>query len=183
MHLSTVGCVELNSIAMGIMTADAMIKSAQVDLLTARTTCPGRYLIMVTGDTASVVTSVETGRLTGGEMVIDWFTLPRIHTAILPALSGTSQVVEIQALGVIETYSAASCILAADAAAKAARIDIIEVRIAAGLAGKAFVTLTGDVGSVEAAVQAGVEGVGDSGPVVSHVVIPSPARELRKTLI
>lgn len=183
MSLKTIGCVELNSIAIGILTADTMIKAASVELLIARTTCPGRYLIMVGGDTGSVTTAADIGRQTGGDMVIDWFTLASIHPAILPALAGTSTVLQIQALGVIETYSTASCILAADAAAKAGQVELIEIRSAAGLAGKAFVTLTGDVASVEASVQAGIARIREMSPVVSHVVIPSPARELKQTLL
>ena len=183
MSLKTIGCIELNSIAIGILTADTMIKAAAVELLTARPTCPGRYLIMISGDTGAVTAAVEVGRATGGDMVIDWFSLASIHPAVLPALSGTGILPAIQALGVIETYSTASCILAADAAAKAGQIDIIEIRSAAGLAGKAFVTISGDVGSVEASVQAGIERIRDTSPIVSHIVIPSPAEELKRTLV
>lgn len=182
MSLKTIGCIELNSIAVGIWAADEMVKSASIDLLSARPTCPGRYLIMVSGDTGSVKTAVAVGQDTGKEMVIDDFVLPRIHPSILPALSGTSQIAAINALGVIETYSTASCILAADAAAKSGVVDIIEIRSATGLAGKSIVTMTGDVGSVEASVAAGIEAVGDSGHLLSHVVIPSPSPELKQKL-
>ncbi len=183
MNFRTIGCVELNSIAIGIHTADEMVKAASVELVIARTTCPGRYLIMVTGDTGSVKTSVETGIETGGELVIDHFILPSVHPTVIPALSGTTTTFDIDALGVIETCTVAACILAADAAAKAGLVELIEIRSAAGLAGKSFVTMSGDVGSVEASVRAGIEGVGDSGPVLSHVVIPSPSRELKLKLL
>lgn len=183
MAFRTIGCVELNSIAMGIHTADEMIKAAQVELVIARPTCPGRYLVMVAGDTGSVKSSVETGKEIGGAMVIDSFVIPSIHESVVPALSGTTVAPRIDALGVIETSTTVSCILAADAAAKAAAVTLLEIRFAAGMAGKSFVTMTGDVGSVEASVRSGVEGVGDSGPVLSHVVIPSPSEELKAKLI
>lgn len=183
MSLRTIGCVELNSIAMGMHTADEMVKAAEVELVVARPTCPGRYLVMVAGDTGAVKSSVETGREIGGEMIIDWFLLPSVHSSVIPALNGTTITGSINALGVIETSTTASCILAADAAAKAGMVDLIEIRFAAGLAGKSFVTMTGDVGSVKSSVSAGVEGVGDSGPVLSHVVIPSPSEELKAKLI
>ncbi len=183
MNLRTIGSVELTSIAVGIHVADEMVKSANVDLIIARPTCPGRYLIMVCGDTGSVVTAVDVGKEIGRDMVIDWFVLPSVHPSIIPALNGAAMIQDISALGVIETYTTASCIIAADAAAKSGQVDIIEIRSAAGLGGKAFVTMTGDVGSVEASVAAGVEGVGDSGPVASHVVIASPSQELKKKLM
>ncbi len=183
MSLRTIGCVELNSVAMGMHAADEMVKSAEVDLVVARPTCPGRYIAIVAGDTAAVASSVEAGCQIGGEMTIDSFVLANVHADVIPALNGTSVGVDINALGVIETCTSASCILAADAAAKAAAVHLLEIRFAAGLAGKAFVVMTGDVSSVQASVDAGVAGVGDSGPVLSHVVIPSPSAGLKAQIL
>jgi len=183
MNYRTIGVIEFTSIALGMQIADEMSKAASVQLVFARTICPGRYFVMVVGDTGSVKSSVEVGCELAGEVVVDWFVIPSVHPTVLPALSGTTTCVEINALGVIETYTVAACILAADAAAKAAEVDLIEIRFAAGLAGKSFVTMTGDVGSVNAAVAAGIEGVGESGPVLSHVVIASPSDDLKAQLL
>lgn len=181
--LRTIGCVELNSVALGMQAADAMVKAAQVEIVLARPTCPGRYLVIVTGDTGSVASSVEAGRACSRDMLVDWFTIPSVHPDVIPALNGTSIASRIDALGIIETCTAASCILAADAAAKSGMVSLLEIRIAAGLAGKAFVVMTGDVASVESSVQAGVTGVGDAGPVLSHVVIASPSEGLKAQLL
>ncbi len=183
MKLRTIGCVELNSIGMGIQTADEMVKAARVDLVIARPTCPGRYLAVVTGDTGAVTSAVERGREIGGEMIVDWFIIPNVHGDVIPALNGSGIGEPINALGIIETCTTASCILAADAAAKAGSVHLIEIRFAAGLAGKAFVLMTGDVGSVQSSVLAGVAGVGDSGPVLSQIVIPSPSAELKAHIL
>jgi microcompartment protein CcmL/EutN len=183
MTLRTIGCVESSSIAMGMHTADAMAKAAEVELVLARTTCPGRYLIVVAGDTGAVNSAVETGRQAGGEMIIDWFVLPNVHGDVIPALNGTTLRTSIDALGVIETCTTASCILAADAAAKAGLVDLLDIRFAAGLAGKAFVVMTGDVASVNSSVRAGVAGVGESGPVLSYVVIASPSPGLKAQIL
>ena len=183
MKLRTIGCVELNSVATGIQTADEMVKAAAVDLVMARPTCPGRYLAVVTGDTGAVTSAVERGREVGGDMMIDWFIIPNVHGDVIPALNGTGIGVPINALGVIETCTTTSCILAADAAAKAGDVTLLEIRFAAGLAGKAYVIMTGDVGSVQSSVLAGVEGVGDAGPVLSHVVIPSPSAGIKAQLL
>ncbi len=183
MQLQTIGCVELNSVAVGIQVADAMLKAASVDLIMAKTTCPGRYLIVISGDTSAVTSSVESGCAIGSMMVIDHFIIPRVHGSVASALQGVPDTHDIAALGVIEVYTCAGCILAADAAAKAADVEVLDIRFAAGLAGKAFVILSGDVASVQAAVEAGVAGVGDSGPVLNHVVIPAPSKELYKYII
>ena len=41
----SIGLLELKSIPVGIETADEMIKAANVQLLTASPTCPGKYII------------------------------------------------------------------------------------------------------------------------------------------
>ncbi len=183
MKLKTIGCVELNSVCIGMKTADEMLKSAHVELVIARPTCPGRYIIVVTGDTGAVQNAVEVGEQIAEEMLIDSFVIANIHESVIPALSGVALGTEINALGLIETYTSAAGILAADAAAKAANIELLEIRFAAGLAGKAYIIMTGEVSSVQASVDAGVKGVGLSGPVHSHVVIASPSAELKAQIL
>ena len=185
MKLRTIGCVELNSISAGLHVADEMVKAAEVQLVLARPTCPGRYLVIVTGDTGAVKSSVEAGRAIGRDLVVDWFVIPSVHEAVIPAMNGTAVCPRINALGCIETCTTASCIIAADAAAKAGQVQLIELRFAAGLGGKAFITMTGEVSSVRASVEAGVEVVNNdaSGPVLSHIVIPSPSADLKAQLL
>ncbi len=83
----------------------------------------------------------------------------------------------------METYSSASCVLAADAAAKAGSVMLIELRLATGLAGKSYLTLTGQVDAVRASVAAGVAAVAESGLVLNQVVIPAPHPALRPKLL
>ena len=78
----------------------------------------------------------------------------------------------------METFSAASAILAADAAVKAAAVDLAEVRLAMGLGGKAFFVVTGDVGPVEMSVAAAAAQAGQAGLLVRRVIIPSLSPQL-----
>lgn len=123
-----IGMVELSSIARGIETSDSMLKAAQVELLRSVTVCPGKYMVIVGGDTGAVRASLEAGKAAGGEFVVDTLLIPSVHEQVFPAISGTVEVTDPQAVGVIEYYSIASAIEAADAAAKAAQITLIEVR-------------------------------------------------------
>ncbi|MGS9102389.1 propanediol utilization microcompartment protein PduT, partial [Salmonella enterica subsp. enterica serovar Infantis] len=45
-----IGILELTSIAKGMELVDAMLKSANVDLLFSKTICPGKFLLMLGGD-------------------------------------------------------------------------------------------------------------------------------------
>jgi len=178
-----IGLIEFSGITRGIEATDAMVKAANVDLLLARATCPGKYTTLVSGDVGAVRTSVKAGMDVGEDSVIDRFVLPNVHEGVLPAITATSDIDQVKALGVIETFTVASAIVAADAALKAAVVDAIELRLAIGLGGKCYVTLTGDVGACQAAVAAGSLEAKEKGLLVANVVIPSPAPELIKMLL
>ena len=45
--LSSIGLIEVTSIAQGYLAEDAMLKAARVERLLARTICSGKYLIVV----------------------------------------------------------------------------------------------------------------------------------------
>lgn len=179
----TIGLIELNSIARGILVCDAMVKKAPVELIEAIPLCPGKYIVLISGDVASVEDSIYTGLETGGEKVVDHLILPQVHEQVIPAIHALTEVDSLDALGIIETFSVASSILSADAAAKAAEIKLIEVRLAKGLGGKAFVTLTGDIADVEAAMEAGCKIAAKDGLLLSAVTIPSPHPDLTDKLL
>ena len=56
-----IGMVEFNSIARGIYAADQMVKISEVEIVTAASTCPGKYIAIVHGDVAAVEDSVRIG--------------------------------------------------------------------------------------------------------------------------
>ncbi|VBB05308.1 utilization microcompartments propanediol concentrating carbon dioxide mechanism carboxysome ethanolamine shell [Lucifera butyrica] len=178
-----IGLLELKNITQGILVADAVLKAAPIELIMAQPLCPGKYVVMFSGDVGAVQSAVRSGRSIGEDSVVDEFVLPNIHPQVFPALNGCAEIKELKSLGIIETYSVASAIIAADAAAKAAPVEIIEVRLARGMGGKAIVTLTGDVGAVTAAVKTGSGAVADSGFLVSQLVIAAPHKDLRQALL
>ena len=176
--IQAVGMIEFNSIAAGIEASDKMVKAAQVEPLFMKTVCPGKFMTAVYAEVASVQSSVEAGLACAQGTVVDHFVIPNISPAVLPALSGTVERAAGDALGVIETFSAASAIVAADRAVKAADVALLEVRIALGLGGKAFSLMTGDIAAVEQAVEAGARVAMETGLLVRKVVVPGAAPEL-----
>jgi microcompartment protein CcmL/EutN len=183
MAKNSIGLIELTSIAAGYQVSDAMLKAADVELVLSRSICSGKYMVMVRGEVGAIEASVSAGVHAGNFSVIDSFVIPNIHEAVFPALSGASKVEELEALGIVESFSVASLIEGADAAVKAANIQLIEIRLAMALGGKAFVTLTGNVAAVQSAVDAGAQIVGAKGMLVNKVVIPSPRPELLNEMI
>ena len=183
MAKNSIGLIELTSIASGFLVCDAMLKTADVELVLSRSICSGKYMVMVRGDVAAVQAAVSAGIAGARFSVIDSFVIPNLHEAVFPAISGSSKVEVLSALGIVESFSVASLIEGADAAVKSANVELIEIRLAMAMGGKAFVTLTGDVAAVESAVESAAQVVGQKGMLVNKVVIPHPRPELLKEMI
>ena len=84
----------------------------------------------------------------------------------------------IEALGVLETWDVAAMIAAADVAAKTAIVSLLELRLAKGMCGKSYMTLTGSVSAVQAAIDSAKEAAGDKGMFLDEAVIPRPSDRL-----
>jgi len=179
-----IGIVELDSIAAGIFTGDAMVKASPIGAIYAGTVHPGRYLVLVSGDTASVEVALETGTDAGGGALVDTIFLPAVHDAVVAAIVSSVEAADLvaDAAGVIETDTVAAVVEAADAGVKAAAVDLPAVRLADGLGGKGYAVFTGTVADVEAAVEAAVERTEPTGHLVGHVVIAQLHREMRENL-
>ena len=175
---NAIGMVELTSIARGIYAADQMVKVSDVEIATASSVCPGKYIAIVYGDVASVENSVEVGEKEAGEFWVDSIIIPNVSPQVFPAITGSTMPDRVQALGIVESFSLSTMVIAADAILKAAELQPIELRLGNGLGGKAYFTFTGDVAAVETGVQAGTALAEAKGLLVNAEVIPSPSELL-----
>ena len=87
----------------------------------------------------------------------------------------------MEALGMIETKGFVGLVEASDAMCKAANVDLVK-RIEIG-GGYVTTLVTGDVGTVKAAVDAGAAAAGKVGELVSCHVIPAPHEGLKGVFI
>jgi microcompartment protein CcmL/EutN len=183
--LNSIGLVEVSSIATGYVAQDAMLKSADVQLLLARTICSGKYLILVGGDVAAVSAAVDAGAGRCNGSLIEKRVITHVHPDVFPAIGMSVEVPpgRARALGIVETFSASSIIDVADAAAKCADVTLFRVHLAMAVGGKGFLVLTGDIASVEAAVQAGSQVAADDGMLVGRAVISAPSKELFREFV
>lgn len=180
---TAIGIIETSSIAKGFQIADTVLKTANVEILVNRTICPGKYMVLIGGDVDAVSSSVEAGVRVGAHTVVDHFVIANVHPAVFPAISGVAHLPELKALGVIESFSVASIIEAADAAVKATPIQLVCIHLAMAIGGKGWVSLTGDVASVEEAVEIAAGVISRKGLLVEKVVIPAPRPEIVREFI
>ncbi len=173
-----IGVIELKSIAKGIEATDAALKSAGISLISAHPACPGKFEIILTGTISNVTSSVEHVKERFGDKLVDTSIIGRIDPQVITSLFGTHTAEKKGSLGIIETYSAASAIKAADIAVKTSKVAIYELRISRGMGGKGIILVTGDVGDVTAAVEAGADYAKNQGLYNNCAVIPAPHEAL-----
>jgi microcompartment protein CcmL/EutN len=126
---------------------------------------------------------VAAGAEAANGCLIDKFVVANVHPDVIAALGRTSPMEPTGALGILESFNVATLLQAADACAKAANVTLMEIRLAMALGGKAFVTLTGDVGSVQAAVAAGRQVIAEAGVLVGAIVISRPHPDVYREVI
>jgi microcompartment protein CcmL/EutN len=184
MNQKSIGLIELSSVAAGFQAADTMLKAGNVHLLLSRSICSGKYMVLIGGETAAVQSAVAAGAEAADGCLIDQFFLPNVHPDVIAAL-GRTQLPPLEggALGILESFNVATLLLAADAAAKSAPVTLMEIRLAMALGGKAFCTMTGDVGSVNSAVAAGRRLIAEAGVLVNAVVITRPHPDVYREII
>lgn len=184
MNHRSIGLVELTSVASGFLVADTMLKTADVELLLSRTICSGKYLVLVGGEIAAVQAVVQAGAAIAGEALIQELVIPNLHPDVFRALGRCVPLPEIRgALGILESFNVAALIEAADTAAKAAEVNLVELRVAMALGGKSFLTLVGEVSAVQASIAAGRQTLSAAGVLVNSVVIPGPHPDVYREIV
>ncbi len=178
-----IGMVELKTVSTGVKAADTVVKTAQVQLVQSQCVCPGKYLVLFTGEISAVQASIAAVEKNYEAGLIDSFLLGNPHESLFQALTCTNEINEVEALGVFETFTAASAIYAADYAAKHAEVDLIEIRVARGMAGKSYFMLTGSVAAVTQSIEGACKHIEADGTLLDYAIIPRPSKDFIKTLV
>ncbi len=179
----SIGMVEYRTVSSGITAADTMVKTADIEVIQASAVCPGKYVVIVMGELSAVKASIDAAKAKLPEQLTDSFVLGNPHEDIFKAIYGGGEIGDAKALGVLETFSAPSIIVAADTAAKASEVKLIELRIARGLGGKSYMLLTGTVASVTAAIDRAKAVIGEEGMLLDYSVIPNPDKSIWSSIL
>ena len=175
-----VGFLETSSLAKGVEATDAMVKMAQVKLVKTSVVARGKLVIFISGAQGEVESAMRAGREVLGKTLVDEVLIRNVHNQVVAALDKRVPVEVLGAVGLIETKEAIAAVLAADAAAKAASVHLIEVKTVVG-GGKGYLSLCGEVGDVRTAIAAGISAIKKE-LIVSHVVIPQADPQLLATV-
>lgn len=167
-----IALIEFSSIAVGIKAGDAMVKKAPITVLKSGTVHNGKFLVFIGGSVASVSESFEEGLWIGADQTLDRVILPDVHEQVHDAALGKRQKFASDAVGIIETTTVASMLSSADSAVKGANVDILEIRLADDLGGKAFSIFSGSLEDVEMAIDLSREAISHPDFWLNHTLIP-----------
>jgi microcompartment protein CcmL/EutN len=158
-HGPALAMLEIGDLPSGFAALDALAKEATVTVLAAGTLQHGTYLVAFAGEVLAVELSFARAEARAAGFVIDAVLLPHAEPRLVPALrDGTVRFpLPGDALGVVQTGSSPTLLRALDAALKGAQVDLVELRVAEGLGGRALGTLWGSQHDVEAAIELATE--------------------------
>lgn len=179
MEREALAAVDIHSIAEGLRVADAMVKEARLELMTASPVTPGRFLIVVTGSVREVESAYRRA-LREARDVHDHIFLPMAHPSLFHALRMESVPEELDSVGLFETRSLSSCLSAADRAVKGTTIRLLQIHLSRGIHGKGFIFCDGRQDMVEAALDLAHQQAGEMWE--NGVVIANPHDDLLKRI-
>jgi len=176
------GLFELESLARGVVVADALVKQAAVRIAIAEPVSPGKYLLVFSGPVAEVDESFREGVAVAGKVLIDQLYLPQVSLALVRGLEGELARGGDDAIGIVETHTVASALLAADTALKSAQVVLIQLQLAKGIGGKGWFTVAGAQHDVEAALERAAAAISPS-LLVTTELIQRPHVDLRGAVL
>lgn len=180
----SLGVLEYRSIAIGMKATDDMLKTSNVDLIFAKPVCPGKYVVLLKGDLSAIQAAVDKGCSDEyASMLVDSCLLGNPDPSIFEGLYCNHEVTDLAAVGILETYSVASIFQVADDVVKTTPVSILEIRIAKGISGKAYIIFTGDLASVQASIAKAQIAVIEKGLLLQTAVIPRPDKRLWEAMI
>jgi bacterial microcompartment shell protein len=179
MSVDVIGILELSSMAFGLNTLDAVVKEAPVIILKAEPINPGKYLIMITGDVASVEAAMDIGVKIAGDSIIDHILLKNLDEQIIPAIKSCSSPEEWDAIGLLETNSVASAVEAADNSLKEADVKIVGIICGNETGGKAMVKMSGAIGNINTAMSSAVIMLNNKNQLYKDIIIPGPHIDIK----
>lgn len=179
----SIGALEFRSISKGIEVSNEIVKKANVEIIYFKTICPGKFLVIVTGDEGEVNEAITYGEEITGNTLVDSFKVHAVSTPIIEAFKNTYSSKEIMdALGIMETNKVCAGIKALDMALKSSDIRLIKMHLAFGIGGKLVYVVTGALSSIEYGLEEGKRML-DKNEHANISVIPSPSKDMTKHLI
>lgn len=179
----SIGAIEFKSIAKGIEVSNEMVKKSLVEVLFLKSICPGKFLIIIGGETSYVNECIDYGMEIGSSYIVDNFVINAISQEIINGLKHKYQKLDnISSIGVVETNKVCAGIKMLDKTLKSGDVVLVKLKMSFAIGGKLVYIVAGDLSSLEYALEEGKKVVKEK-EIVYETTIPSVDSQIIKSLI
>lgn len=177
---NSLALIEFSKIAVGIETADQMLKTAAVEIIHSKFICPGKYSVLISGNVSAVETALNSGLkiAKNKKALVNSFLIANIDQQVKDLLlKKQSPKIQIDSLGILEYINISSTIKAADIAVKSAEVNLLKLKLAMAIGGKGFLIFSGENEACKQALDAVENNLGNQ-YLISKSLISSPEKKL-----
>ncbi|MGL6064099.1 MAG: BMC domain-containing protein [Fusobacteriaceae bacterium] len=171
------GLIEFSKIPTGIYYLDFINKSNFINTLTAYSVCPGKFIALIEGDISAVRGAIESVEA-NADCLVDTFMLGNPSDFLLEGILGKKNIVENEdSFGIIEGFTVASTVEAADIGLKASGVKLFDLRLARGLCGKSYFILGGTLSEVTHSTEVAKNFLINKGTHIDSKIISNPSAD------
>ncbi len=176
------GLIETSSIPKGMKILDSILKKTQVNLITSKPICPGKYLIIIRGTVESINIALNIATTIGEKAILYSCSIDKLNDKVFYALKERKKPENIEALGIIETKTSIASIVLADVLCDSSDIELVRLRLANGIGGKGLIIFAGDVSSVKNAIQSAKYYDVQDKRIIDAVLLSYPDKRLMENI-
>jgi PduT-like ethanolamine utilization protein len=183
MMSKSIGAIEFRNIAKGLEVSNEIVKKAYVDILYLKSICPGKFIIIISGDTGEVNTAVDYGISMSEGFMVDSFVINAVHESIIDGLKNKYKHTEdISSIGIMETNKVCAGLKALDKTLKSSDVNLIKLQLSFAIGGKLVYIVSGSLSSINYGIDE-AKNILKVKEIVCTSVIPSVDEKIRKNLI
>lgn len=179
----SIGAIEFKSIAKGIEVSNEMVKKSSVEVLYLKSICPGKFLIIIGGETSYVNECIDYGIKLGKGYIVDSFVINAISKDIINGLKHKYKKLDnINSLGVVEINKVCAGIKMLDKTLKSGDVVLLKLQLSFAIGGKLVYIVAGDLSSIKYSLEESKSVVKEK-EIIYETVIPSVDNQIIKSLI
>ena len=179
----SIGAIEFKSIAKGIEVSNEIIKKFSVEVLYLKSICPGKFLIIVSGQTSYVNECIDYGLEFGNGYIVDSFVINAIAQEIIYGFKNKYEKLDnINSIGVVETNKVCAGIKMLDKTLKFGDVSLVKLQMSFAIGGKLVYIVSGDLSSLQYALEESKATVKEK-EIIYITIIPSVDEKIIKSLI
>lgn len=180
---NSIGAIEFRSIAKGFEVSNEIVKKSFVEVLYLKSICPGKFIIIISGDTGEVNTAIDYGLSISDGFMVDSFIINAVHESIIDGLKNKYKHTEnISSIGIMETNKVCAGLKALDKTLKSSDVNLIKLQLSFAIGGKLVYMVSGSLSSINYGIDEAKNTLKVKDIVYSSV-IPSVDEKIIKNLI